>query len=295
MQNYCATFNYVTVIETTLGSCWSMDLHIADRAAREIINIRDRARVMLLGTFHFDSPGMDELNLNVDMTTEQRQTEIEEVVHLLEAFRPTKIAVEAPLEAKEKLNERLSAYQSGELRLPANEVYQLGFRLASRLGHKAVFPIDAWARQCYSEESFVAYLREIGIDEDAFRNQVNEREWWDRYTRLHEHNQRLAAALPLRDYLAYLNSEEQIRLSHGIYLAWPDADSGNYRVADFITGWWYNRNLRIYANLKRITESPEDRILVIYGSGHIPILRHCVETSYLHTLEPVMTYLLPSS
>ena len=42
-----------------------MDVHLANRIACEIINDGERARVMLLGTFHFDSPGLDALNLNV--------------------------------------------------------------------------------------------------------------------------------------------------------------------------------------------------------------------------------------
>ncbi|MGE0554702.1 MAG: DUF5694 domain-containing protein [Gemmatimonadales bacterium] len=34
---------------------------------------------------------------------------------------------------------------------------------------------------------------------------------------------------------------------------------------------WYERNIRIFANLRRSTE-PGDRVLVIFGAGHAPIL-----------------------
>jgi len=36
---------------------------------------------------------------------------------------------------------------------------------------------------------------------------------------------------------------------------------------------WYKRNLRIFANLSRITDFGNDRILLIIGSGHLKILR----------------------
>ena len=95
----------------------------------------------------------------------------------------------------------------------------------------------------------------------------------------------------LREHLLYLNSPDEIALNHCIYLAWADAGAGDYTLPDWISGWWYNRNLRIFANLKRITESPEDRILVIFGAGHIPILRHAVENSPKHELVEVRDYL----
>lgn len=40
---------------------------------------------------------------------------------------------------------------------------------------------------------------------------------------------------------------------------------------------WYRRNLLIFANILRLIESDEDRILVIYGSGHRAHLREFVE------------------
>lgn len=38
---------------------------------------------------------------------------------------------------------------------------------------------------------------------------------------------------------------------------------------------WYERNIQICAHIIQATE-PGDRILVIYGSGHFYLLRHCL-------------------
>ena len=262
------------------------------RRASEILGIGERAQVMLLGTFHFAAPGLDRLNLHVDMMTAQRQAEIEEVVRQLESFRPTKIAVEAPLSADHRLQQSFTAYQDGTFALPANEIYQLGFRLAARLGHRRVHPIDAWAHLCESEAQYLALAERCGFEgPEAMDGLLYEPVWWQRITELFRCTEELIKTKSLKEYLLFLNSPEQIRLSHGQYLSWPDGAPGDYRAADFITAWWYNRNLRIFANLKRITESPKDRILVIYGSGHLPLLRHAVELSYLHELVEVEPYL----
>ncbi|HYF80958.1 MAG TPA: DUF5694 domain-containing protein [Symbiobacteriaceae bacterium] len=251
-----------------------------------IMGLGSRAKVMLLGTFHFGNPGQDALNHTVDMMMPERQTEIEAVADRLAAFRPTKIAVEAPLKDDEVLKERFRAYGAGAFDLPPSETYQLGFRLAARLGHQQVYPIDAWDRHYGTEEEFMAYASKRGYSEADILHLIYEPHWWERYAKLHEHVGRLIATRPLLETLAYCNSAEYRRVSHGSYLAWPDSDSGDYTLVDFRSGW-FNRNLRIFANLKRITESPEDRILVIYGTSHIPLLRHCVEASYLHEVAEV--------
>ncbi|MGE5674512.1 MAG: DUF5694 domain-containing protein [Mycobacterium leprae] len=263
---------------------------IANEAAR-ILGLGERAKVMLLGTFHFANPGLDALNLQVDMTTPQRQAEIAAVVDRLAAFAPTKIAVEAPLDAEERVNQRYHAYRSGASPLTANEIQQLGFRLAARLGHDKLYPIDAWGRFYESEEQMTAYIQSRGYTEENFHRLLHDPKWWERYTALFRHDAQLQASHTLMEYLAYINSPERVRLDHGLYLAWPDGEPGDYWMADYISGWWINRNLRIFANLKRLTTSPADRILVIYGAGHLSLLRHAVESSYLHELVEVGEYL----
>ena len=55
--------------------------------------------------------------------------------------------------------------------------------------------------------------------------------------------------------------EENLLKSHGIYLVdWFKVGMGHeYTGPDWITAW-YNRNLRIFANLQRITEDAGERI-----------------------------------
>ena len=39
-----------------------------------------------------------------------------------------------------------------------------------------------------------------------------------------------------------------------------------------MTGW-HNRNIRIYSNVARLIRSPEEKVLLLIGAGHVPILK----------------------
>jgi hypothetical protein len=120
-----------------------------------------------------------------------------------------------------------------------------------------------------------AYMKTLweGFDfqSDADPYSAIYREWF-------EEDSKLVSKVPLLEYFKYMNSRESHEYGYGAYLI-GDFKLGEYRGADLISFWWYNRNLRIFRNIQRITEGPEDRILVIIGNGHAAILRQLIEMS----------------
>ena len=60
---------------------------------------------------------------------------------------------------------------------------------------------------------------------------------------------------------------------------------------DFVTGWWFNRNLRIFRNIQRIDASKNDRIFVLYGTGHMNLLNIFFEASPEYKLLNINDYL----
>jgi hypothetical protein len=48
----------------------------------------------------------------------------------------------------------------------------------------------------------------------------------------------------------------------------PYGDPLDYAGPDLLAAW-FQRNIRIYNNIVQLIESPNDRILVIYGAGHL--------------------------
>ena len=45
-------------------------------------------------------------------------------------------------------------------------------------------------------------------------------------------------------------------------------DVGDWAGGDLIADW-FRRNIRIYSNIMKLVDSPDERVLVIYGAGHL--------------------------
>src|SRR5687768_10152186 len=102
-----------------------------------------RAEILVLGTYHMNSPGRDIYNSKVDdVLAPKRQAEIAQLIEVLERFQPTKIAVERNA-GDERIKKDYAAYLAGTHELTRNEIEQLGFRLAKELGHDTVHAVDA--------------------------------------------------------------------------------------------------------------------------------------------------------
>ena len=93
-----------------------------------------KPHIMILGTYHMGNPGLDIANVKSDdVLVPKRQAEIAEVIAILKKFKPTKIAVEAPLNDP-GVQQRFQEYRMGKFELRRNEIDQFGFRLAKEMG-----------------------------------------------------------------------------------------------------------------------------------------------------------------
>ncbi len=248
---------------------------------------RPDGRLMLVGTFHFQPRHLDRYKsqFTPDVLSDEYQVGIAEVLDRLAAFQPTKVAIERTADQQPEIDREYGAYLRDEFTLPADEIYQLGFRLAKRLGHSGVHCVNAWDRHYQPEVDVEAYAHEHG--QEHLLSQ-----WWPRFEQRYEQWDRLQAQLTLRELLLHFNSEEAALKSHAPYTVdWFRVGvGGEYPGVDRVTGW-YNRNLRIFANIQRITNSPDERILLVIGGGHLPILRHCAAASPEYELVELAEYL----
>ena len=89
-----------------------------------------------------------------------------------------------------------------------------------------------------------------------------------------------------------MNRPEYMPKAHLPYIAYfvPIVDGDDYAGADMVATW-YQRNIRIFANITRITDSSHDRIFAIYGAGHVPILRQLLIDSPDYCVEDPLPYL----
>ncbi|MDM9630923.1 DUF5694 domain-containing protein [Robiginitalea aurantiaca] len=238
---------------------------------------KERAQVLVLGTFHFNYPGLDAMKASeedkIDVLEEPKKSEVTDLINYLKAYKPTKIALEAHPDwgAVRKFRE----YQKGGHRDKRDERYQIGMRMADELGLDTLYSIDAEALiEDLIEVTDSTYLEDLGEGYD-FRS---DSPYDSLMTEWYMADTRMISKVPLLDYMKHINNRESHEYGYGAYLI-GDFKLGEYRGADLLSIYWYNRNLRIFRNLQRISEGPQDRILIVIGNGHAAILRQLIEMS----------------
>jgi hypothetical protein len=250
-------------------------------AAAQTPRSAEPARVMVVGTYHFANPGLDMVQVEVDdVLSDRRQAEILRLVEALAAFRPTKIAVEQVPATADRLDSLLRAYRAGMHELSRNEVEQVGFRLAAQLNHERLYPIDH-----RGDFPIGAVMEYAAAHDPAFLGFLQQE-----IGRLTNEENRRQRELTIGQILRLNNDPQELAAGHGNYLRFARVGAGDTYVGAELLSKWYDRNIRIHANLQRIAE-PGDRILVIIGSGHAPILRDLITFDPEMSLVEAVSYL----
>lgn len=243
---------------------------------------REPARVMILGTYHMSNPGSDVVNVRADdVTSPERQAELETLADRLAAFQPDAIAVEMPPSRTDSLARWYEAYRAGaSLPIPTSELDQVSFRLAQRLGLEGVHGVDR--RMDLGIEGVMEYAVSHGMADRPRLAQRASRQ-------VAAEMQRIQSEGTVIDVLAYLNSPA-VAETHGFYLVLAPVGEGTDYPGAEMAASWYERNLKIFANIWRLAE-PGKRILVVIGAGHGTLLRRFVEDSPELELVPALPYL----
>jgi hypothetical protein len=252
--------------------------------------------VMLLGTYHMDTPGLGAATIDVDdVLAPARQDQLSTVVDRLARWRPELVAVERPYQRADRVNRLYRKYRDGdyeysrevEIEPPhpmrdetttecRSEVVQVGFRLADRLNHDRVAPVD-WPTTLANED--LVALDDTGfhppekLDSSGVGSQALEAEVGD-----------CIAEGTVLEVLRWHNREAQLRRFNGANmdaLLWM-GEGDNYGGPRAL-GTWYERNLRMVHNLWRTLDGSEERVLVLVGASHVSPLRHLLtDVSGLH-------------
>ncbi len=223
------------------------------------------AEVLVLGVYHMANPGRDIFNMQADdVLAPRRQAEIAEVIATLRKFRPTKIAVERD-PGDNRISKDYSDYLAGKHQLTRNEIEQIGFRLAKEFGHKTVYGTDADGEFPYPR--LVKYAQATGRSKelDALVGDIG--------GMVKTQNAYLASHTVL-ETLLYMNSDDKVAEAVGFYYRQAHfGEQWDWAGADLVADW-FRRNMRIYSNVVRLTDSPGERVLVIFGAGHLGWLQH---------------------
>lgn len=240
-------------------------------------------QLMVLGTMHFANPGLDAVNLKVeDVLKPDRQAELEVLADALARYRPTHIAVEWHAADQAGLDRAYAAWRAGA-RGERNERQQIAFRLADKLGLARVDAVDwqgmppggsapydfmGWAKENGRAATLEAAIGALQADMSALEKRM--------------------PCLTVSQWLREANMPDVQRRNAAVYYDISEmGDAAASPGADWV-GTWHARNLKIWANLVRLGAKPGERLLVIFGSGHRPLIEsYARESGRFEPVDPL--------
>ena len=254
--------------------------------------------LIILGSGHLANWGADRINYRIDdVLAPKRQAELQELAEQLARFKPTKIAVEVDERWDAEVQEEYSGYLKGNFQLERKEIHQIGFRLAKMMGHPKVYCVDYFRDDPIVREDLDHHL----IDWGTFAETNNQKHLLggpskiegkitkDKDGRIWVEPEKYE---PIIDMYIRINQDEKIRKNLRDYLRIARIGlQDEYPGANWVAHSWYPRNLKTFVNLTRITESEDERILLIIGAGHLGFLKQIVEDSEFYHLESPLEYL----
>ena len=278
----------------TIGTATSDD-H-TDLSTGETKQMAKKPTLMILGSGHLANWGADRINYRMDdVRAPKRQAELQALADQLAQFKPTKVAVEVDEHWNAKLQEEYNGYLKDSFQLEPHEIHQIGFRLAKDMGHPKVYCVD--------------YFRDDPIVRDDLDDHLTD---WGTFAETNDQKHLLGPPPtgkmtqdedgkiwiepekyePIIDMYIRINQDEKIQKNLRDYLRIARIGlQDQYPGANWVAHQWYPRNLKTFVNLTRITESEDERIILIIGAGHLGFLKQIAEDSEFYHIESPLQYL----
>ena len=243
--------------------------------------------VMVLGTYHFDNPGLDIYNAKADdVLKPARQAELRKLTDALARFRPTKIMIERQVAAPGLLDPNYAKFIPADLGKNRDERVQIGYRLARQTG-APVFGIDehpSKGEPDYFPFQPVADWAKANRKEHHLAALMSNGERISKQLEADQKTKSIPQILLEKNQPGTIEREQQFyygALAFGDIERQPGAD---------LNAMWYLRNAKIFAKPQTVAQ-PGDRIVVVYGSGHNYWLRHFAATAPGYKLVEAGPYL----
>lgn len=236
------------------------------------------AKALLLGTFHFGYPNLDahktDSSQMMDILSAQRQKEIRQLIDVLATYKPTRIYVEGTRQSR--MDSLYNAYVKGTYTLKRDEIDQIAFRLAKELALPKLYAVDAsnFLGENEKKYTWIDSMWDSQKEVDTLRDKENNR----RYNKLYKAGDSTEIVNTILETFLVMAEQTTLNRMNGHYLSAYFNTSDN-SGPDRLAMWWYDRNLRIFNNILKTRPISEDRILVLFGNGHMPILKHCFASS----------------
>lgn len=234
---------------------------------------KPRTKILLIGTIHFENPHTDQFELEAgDFMNAKRQGELEDLANALSKTKATKVMIERSIDNQRSTDSLYALYLTGQYKLPVSEREQMGFRLAKKLKLDQVNCVDKFYGlerdslmvATAKENNQLYLLKDLEIMAKGM---------------LADYDDKLKKGT-ITEVLKHINKPEELRKNLSIYLKYIAKIGGgkNFAGAEYVSDW-YLRNLAIYSNIVDQINPDEKYVILIFGQGHIPILKHLLESN----------------
>ncbi|WP_310476422.1 DUF5694 domain-containing protein [Sandarakinorhabdus sp.] len=249
-------------------------------------------QVMVLGSYHFGNPGLDTNNMQAEsVLTPQRQKELERVAQALVKFRPTHVMVEMQSKEPGLAIGEYRRFDAKMLATDANEIVQIGYRVAKLAGLADVQGIDEQPAgdepDYYPYDKVQATAAKFGQSADLVALNTPVAAWLKKL----EASQK---TLSIAQMLMINNDPAEIGNDMDSYYGMlPIGDADTQTGAD-LNAMWYLRNAKIFSKLMHLAKpgaKEPARVLVVYGGGHGFWLRHFAQLTPGYRNVDVLPYL----
>lgn len=226
--------------------------------------------VMVVGSYHFGNPGRDTNNITVDsVLTPEKQAQLDAVAKALLAFRPTKVMVEMQSTAPDLSVPAYARFTLADLAKDANEITQIGFRVAHLANLKTVAGIDEQPGpgepDYYPYDTLQTVAAKFGQTSLIDAGNTPVKAWAAKF----EKDQKTQSVAQL---LIRVNADP-IQNTMASYYGWLPVGDNDSQPGAELNANWYLRNAKIFGKLMHVAR-PGDRVMVVYGAGHGYWLRH---------------------
>lgn len=218
--------------------------------------------VLLVGTIHLGyTPDIN--TLSKEDTETYSDVHFEQLTNDLAKFQADQIFVEYPFDLQHQLH---NLYVTDEVNedFKGNEINQIGFRLAKKLGHETICAAD-WNEEVGPDLGLVAE----GKSKEAYEEIMG---------RIAIEMNKVSSIIQQKDIIKlykYMNSKESIANDHKMYVDLMQLEDET--AFEWVAKYWYYRNLRIVNNIKKSIKPETKRIIILYGAAHNYLIKQQLE------------------
>ena len=245
------------------------------------ISAQEKIKVVLLATYHFNNPGKDMIKVKErNILTPESQQDLDVVVGKIaqSPVKPDQIFVESSFNEKKQLDANYQLYLKNQynkftdtIKQPRSkryftegETFQFGFRLAKKLKHQEIYPIDSLI-----EMRFDILLKEVNA------NPTLKKEFDEINLSLQD---KCMEQSNLSKVFLCLNDQQKLDNNLSFYITFANKVKigKEYFGANMVTDW-YKRNLIMYSNIQNQLKPDTITIFVLVGSGHAAMFKKFFE------------------